>query len=288
MTTAAKLDSAQVRYSPEPTGIYTAPEHTGHAILGRTLPSLLDEACHNNPNARAFNQLYEGVWRPLSTDDFRTQAEALALGLTDLGLKKGDRVAFYTHSDLSFCLLDMACLIAGLVSVPIYLTHTPEAIRFILDETQAKVLAVSDETLLAEVEPLLNEVKSVTSLLIYDAKEGDAAALEHPLLSYDEVQGRGEEVRRKTSDAVKKLRATLQSDDLATIIYTSGTTGTPKGVMLSHENLSSNAVAAFSGIHELKRGEEVALSFLPLTHVFARTLQYGLYGLGRRRVLHDA
>ncbi len=280
MTTAAKLDSAQVRYSPEPTGIYTAPEHTGHAVLGRTLPSLLDEACHNNPNARAFNQLHEGVWQPLSTDDFRTQAEALALGLTELGLKKGERVAFYTHSDLSFCLLDMACLIAGLVSVPIYLTHTPEAIHFILDETQAKALAVSDAALLADVKPLLNEVKSVTSLLIYESEEGDAAVLERPLLTYAEVQGRGEEVRRNKSDAVKKLRATLQPDDLATVIYTSGTTGTPKGVMLSHENLSSNAVAAFSGIHELRRGEEVALSFLPLTHVFARTLQYGYMAWG--------
>ena len=280
MTTAANLGSAQVRYSPEPTGIYTAPERTGHAVLGRTLPSLLDEACHNNPNARAFNQLHEGVWQPLSTEDFRTQAEALALGLTDLGLKKGERVAFYTHSDLSFCLLDMACLIAGLVSVPIYLTHAPEAIRFILAETQAKVLVVSDAALLADVQPLLNEVKSVTSLLIYDVKEVDAARLERPLLTYAEVQGRGEEMRRKKSDVIKKLRATLQPDDLATIIYTSGTTGTPKGVMLSHENLSSNAVAAFSGIHELERGKEIALSFLPLTHVFARTIQYGYMAWG--------
>ena len=277
MDTATNL-SAQVRRPKVDTPhIYTAPEHTGHAVLGRTLPSLLDEACHNNPNARAFNQFKGGVWQPLSTEDFRTQAENLALGLTDLGLTKGERVAFYTHSDLSFCLLDMACLIAGLVSVPIYLTHTPEAIRFILDETQAKAIAVSDGALLENLNPVLSEAEQSLPLLIYDPEEVDTAASH---LSYSELQRRGEAVRHKNPNAIKELRDALQPSDLATLIYTSGTTGTPKGVMLSHENLSSNAVAAFSGIHDLKRGDEVALSFLPLTHVFARAIQYGYMAWG--------
>ena len=280
MNTAAKSVSRVPHPSaPGPTGIYTAPEGTGHAVLGRTLPSLLDEACRNNPNERAFNQFREGVWQPLSTADFRVQSEALALGLTDLGLRRGDRVAFFTHSDLSFCLLDMACAVAGLVSVPIYLTHAPEAIRFILDETQAKALAVSDGALLADIEPLLGDVKGLESLLIHDTENAPLTA-KLPLLSYADLQERGERVRRERPDAVKALRADLQPDNLATIIYTSGTTGTPKGVMLSHENLSSNAVAAFSGIHDLKRGEEVALSFLPLTHVFARAIQYGYMAWG--------
>ena len=285
MTTAANA-STSVPYPDIPNmsdGVYSAPEGTGHAVLGRTLPSLLNEACRNNPNARAFNQFREGVWHPLSTEDFRTQAEAVALGLTDLGLKKGDRVGFYTHSDLSFCLMDMACLIAGFVSVPIYLTHTGETTAFILEETEAKALAVSDAALLGEVAPLLDKLPKLETLLIYNTTHNTAevnADLGKPLYSYDDIQARGAPLRRRNADAVKTLRTEVQADDLATIIYTSGTTGTPKGVMLSHENLSSNAVAAFSGIHELRRGEEVALSFLPLTHVFARTLHYGYLAWG--------
>ena len=278
MNTAAKSAFQVPRPGAPGTGIYTAPEGTGHAVLGRTLPSLLDEACRNNPNERAFNQLKEGVWQPLSTAEFRTQSEALALGLISLGLERGDRVAFFTHSDLSFCLLDMACAVAGLVSVPIYLTQTPEAIRFILDETRSKALAVSDGALLADIEPLLG-AEGPQSLLIYDA-ENVPSTSRLSRLTYSDVQERGERVRREDPDAVRALRAELQPDDLATIIYTSGTTGTPKGVMLSHENLTSNAVAAFSGIRELGRGDEVALSFLPLTHVFARAIQYGYMAWG--------
>ena len=91
---------------------------------------------------------------------------------------------------------------------------------------------------------------------------------------------KGESLVQAAPDAVKTLRRNVQAGDLATVIYTSGTTGTPKGVMLTHENISSNVMAAFAGIPQLKRGQEVALSFLPLTHVFARTLHYGYMAWG--------
>ena len=123
--TVAPLNAASPPSSPHP--VFSAPKRAGRTLLGRTLPSLLDEACVNNPNPRAFNEPTEGGWHTVSSETFRSQAEALALGLRDRGFATGERVAFFTHSDLSFCLPDMACLMAGLVGVPIYLTQSADA-----------------------------------------------------------------------------------------------------------------------------------------------------------------
>ncbi len=258
--------------------VYTAPERFGRVILGRTLPSLLDEACTNNPNLKAFNEPTETGWEETSSKAFRAQAEAFALALRDMGLHAGEHVAFFTHSDLSFCLPDMACLMAGLVSVPIYLTQNADAVRFILQETAARVLVVSDAALLENIAPVLGET-AVRTIFIRNANAAKPPeGLE--LVPFSTLRARGEALLKTSPDAAKTLRRTVRADDLATIIYTSGTTGTPKGVMLTHENISSNVMAAFTGIPELKRGEETALSFLPLTHIFARTLHYGYLAWG--------
>jgi long-chain acyl-CoA synthetase len=262
-----------------PSTIHTAAPGSGELVLGRTLPSLLDEACQKHPNPKALNQLTSDGWQALSLHDFRQQAEELALGLRTLGLERGDRVCFYTHSDTSFCLADMACLIAGLVNVPIYLTHAESAIRHILKETEAKALVVSDDTLLAEFVPLLEDAPNLRAVVTARAlTQVPPLPKGMTLLTFDEVRKQG----RTHPEPVQKLKDTLEAQDLATIIYTSGTTGLPKGVMLSHENISSNAIASVTGLTGLKHGpEEVALSFLPLTHIFARMLQYGLmyYGI---------
>ncbi len=277
--TVAPLNAASPPSSPHP--VFSAPKRAGRTLLGRTLPSLLDEACVNNPNPRAFNEPAEDGWHTVSSETFRSQAEALALGLRDRGFTAGERVAFFTHSDLSFCLPDMACLMAGLVGVPIYLTQSAEAVRFILRETEAKLAVVSDAALLEKLTPFLADT-AVHTVLLRDVTGVPEA--EGPggisYLSFDTLLGHGDALRREQPEATKVLRGSLQASDLATIIYTSGTTGTPKGVMLTHENLSSNVLAAFSGIPELRRGQEVALSFLPLTHVFARTLHYGYLAWG--------
>jgi len=275
--TLAPMNAASPQVVP-PSPIYTAPPKAGHLLLGRTLPSLLDEACVNNPNPRALNQLTPSGWSALSTEGFRQQAEALALGLAELGLSHGDRVAFYTYNDLSFCLPDMACLLAGFVTVPLYLTHKAETMRFILRQTEAEVVVVSDGALLGKVGPLLEGTGVRTALVVHPT--GAQAPKGVTLQAIPELLARGERERNARPEAVKALRKGVQAGDLATIIYTSGTTGTPKGVMLSHENISSNALAAFSGLSGLKRGEEVALSYLPLTHIFARTLHYGYLAWG--------
>lgn len=268
-----------------PSQIYTAPPNTGTARLGRTLPSLLHEACARADNPRAFNQPDGDGWRALSLHAFRRQAEETALGLCDLGLSRGDRVALFMDSDVDFCVVDMGCLIAGLVDVPIYLTHAPEQVEYVLAHSGATVLVASSFESLRGVAGILGRVPAVRHVVV--ARGG----LDHERLSLppevdvstlESLRGRGRRRLEREPDAAERLAGALAADDLATIIYTSGTTGDPKGVMLSHENISFNALTSFSGMPDLVPGPdgEVALSFLPLTHVFARTLHYGFMHLG--------
>ncbi|MFO7314203.1 AMP-dependent synthetase/ligase [Rhodothermus marinus] len=259
--------------------IYTAPPDTGTPVLGKTLPDVLYEALARYENPAFLNQpAGPGRWTPISLRDFAEQAEALALGLHAMGLERGAHVAFYMESDAYFCLADMACLIGGLIDVPIYLTHASESIHYVIEHAEARALVVSNRALLERVAPLLRDLPRVQFVVVADATGLDADRVEgRPLYTFTQLLEAGRQRRAADPEAIARLRAQIRPGDLATIIYTSGTTGRPKGVMLSHENISFNALTSFSGIKQYRPGPdgEVALSFLPLTHVFARTLFYG-------------
>lgn len=308
--------------------VYRSPPNSGETILGRTLPSLLDEACDRHPNATAFNQWTESNWQPLSNQDFRTKVEELALGLQDLGLKQGDRIALMMHSDANFCIADMACLLAGLIDVPIDLTQTLENITFILQHSEAEALIVSNLDLLYQVVPYLWDTPNLKHIIVVEVvsdwqqtrsqllacqaqnEDGSesksqvdipaAACLCIPMLlcqgrvdrvcpqlpqcvqafSLEEIQARGKSLQAQANKQ-KEMRLALHAQMLATIIYIPNATGQLHGVMLTHENLSANALAAFTGMENLEFGErEIALSFLPLNHVFARSLLYGHINYG--------
>ena len=254
---------------------------SGKVALGRTLPSLLDEAAAERPNPRALNQPTAAGWEPLGTEAFRRRAERMALGLRAMGLERGDRVTFYTHSDVSFVLGDMACLLAGLVTVPIYLTHAEAALKHILRESEARAMLVSDPALLAAVRPYLAADARMALVALWSGEASGADLGAARLTSYRELEEAGARRLQDAPDAAERLRAEVRASDVATLIYTSGTTGLPKGVVLTHENLTSNVVAAFTGLYTFRPGAaEVVLSFLPLTHIFARTLQYGVMWYG--------
>lgn len=266
--------------------VASPPPDSGRVVLGRTLPSLLDEAAEQRPNPRALNQRVEGGWEPLSTEAFRRRAEALALGLRGEGLERGDRVAFFTHSDVSFVVGDMACLLAGLVTVPVYLTHAEVAVRHILGESGARAVLVSSPELLERLSAMLPGAEALTLVALWEGEvpSGPArGALPERVrvTSYAALEAQGARALEADADAGRALRDDLDPEDVATLIYTSGTTGLPKGVMLTHQNLTSNVIAAFTGLPTYRRGdEETVLSFLPLTHIFARTLQYGVMWYG--------
>ena len=257
----------------------------GKPLLGYTLPGLLYEAVEKYKSERMFNRRDGENWHTLSLDDYRAQAEDIALGLLDLGLEPGDRIALYMESDTYFCLADMGCLIAGLIDVPIYLNQGPGTNEFILRHSGARALFVSSLTRLHDIDELLAEAPAIKTVIVA-VPEPDQKLTPLPegvqWISINTLEKRGADVRERHPGRPAGLRERIQPDDLATIVYTSGTTGEPKGVMLTHQNISSNALTAFNELKDYKSGPdgEVVLSFLPLSHIFARTLYYGVLAHG--------
>lgn len=247
--------------------------------LGQTLPSLLYHAAAEYRNPTAFSRWTEDGWLSYSISEFRVAAEETALGLRACGLQPGDRVALYMESDVDFCLVDMGCLMAGLIDVPIYLTHAPETISYVLEHADAHAVIVSDRTKLRDIENVLNTCDSVHTVILIenDPTQGTIELSDRvSVRSLREIRSIGRNKNQSDPLAVREMSDQLAPNDLATIIYTSGTTGRPKGVMLTHENITFNALSCAEGLTGYVPGAkgETLLSFLPLTHVFARTNYY--------------
>lgn len=268
-----------------PGPIHTAPPDAGTVALGKTLPDLLYDACNNYENPRALNQPSDSGWDPISLDQFRVYSEETALGLLDLGLDRGSRVALLLESDVPFCIVDMGCLLAGMIDVPLYLSSSTDQMKYVAMHSEAEVLVVANHKRLEQASEFLSDLPNIETVILCDPG-GEGPNIDLPehvdLLSLEEVRSRGRTSVEDQTVAIEELREQIDPDDLATIIYTSGTTGQPKGVMLSHQNISSNAINSVGEITNFDNGPEgeVVLSFLPLTHVFARMLQYAFMARG--------
>jgi long-chain acyl-CoA synthetase len=263
---------------------YIPSTHIKPVQLGQTIPSLLDEVCDRHPNPQALQQWVKNRWRSLSNQAFRLESEELALGLLALSLKQGDRVSLFMHSDINFCVADMACLLAGLVNVPIDQGWNSEAILFILQQTESAVLIVTDLELLHQISPYLGKATFLKTVILVDVTTAETPPnlpSEVSVIPLEIVKAQGK--AQRSTQALQKLRLAIAPGDTATIVYTTGVNGQPKGVMLSHESLAGNILASFSSIPELQPGEaEVALLFLPLTHIFARVFLYGHFYYSHR------
>ena len=210
-----------------------------------------------------------------STKEWFERLRDLSLGLRALGVNRGDRVAIMSESRPEWLLADLALLVYGAVSVPVYPTLSASQARYILADSAARLVFVSSQEQLEKIRRVRHELPALEAIVIFDEVPPAAP----PVLSLASVIQRGHAqlveqwgAGRSFRDDARKVRPS----DLAAIIYTSGTTGEPKGAMLTHGNLASNLLAAQT---ILRIGdEEVALSFLPLSHAFERMLVYvGLY-----------
>ena len=206
----------------------------------------------------------DGTWRAISSEDLRTAVEEVSMGLRALGVEKGDKVAILSENRPEWAIADLATLAIGAADAPVYSTLTPAQVLYILNDSESKVLFVSNAAQAAKVA----EVRSQAKRLLHVIRM-DAAPIEGTL-HFDEVRAKGREALARDKNAVRTRAAEVKPEDLATLIYTSGTTGDPKGVMLTHSNLVSNVLGAakvFDGFGP----DDVCLSFLPLCHSFERT-----------------
>ena len=209
----------------------------------------------------------------MSNAEFRDAAEEVALGMHAEGFERGDHVAFFMNSDLYFVMCDFGTLIAGLVNVPLYTTYAPENLVFVANHGEAKAMFVSNDEMLANFAGWAGQVPEVRLVVL---AEGTGEGVTLPdgvrLVTLEALRASGRSAHADAPNRVDELKDQIDAEDLATLIYTSGTTGQPKGVMLTHQNISSNVVAALPTLGALGHQEEVILTFLPMTHIFARTL----------------
>ena len=212
-----------------------------------------------------------GEWRKYSAQEIADTVRALAAGLHAAGVRPGDRVANSTETNRpTWNFIDLAVLSLGAVHVPVYPTLTAEEFQYILEDAGAKFVFVSTEALRAKVASVLPRLPAMEAIYTYDPAEGN----ETVACCWEGLRLAGETLLRdqpaETNALLDGLAAAVRPEDLATLIYTSGTTGQPKGVMLSHTNLVSNCLAIVPLI-QAAPGER-RISFLPLCHIFERTL----------------
>lgn len=210
----------------------------------------------------------------ISSKEMFERIRDLSLGLRAIGVARGDRVAIVSESRPEWLLSDLAILTAGAVTVPIYPTLSSAQARYILHDSGARLAIVSTRLQLDKIQEVRHLLPSLEAVVVMDGA-AVAPADAPSVLRLDEVERRGHARMTGEWGAAKEFRdaaRTVSPDDLATIIYTSGTTGEPKGVMLTHGNLVSNMRATTDTLHISQ--DDVALSFLPLSHGFERMVAY--------------
>lgn len=246
----------------------------GFDALPQTIPHFCLESFRRNNKPDALSFKIDDVWHRLSGADAIERVKRIALGLSRMGVKAGDRVAIISENRPEWSLTDLAILSLRAVNVPIYTTQAVEQIRYILEDSGAKMLFISGKKLWKHAEEAIRSVERLEKLVFFDSDSGLAS--DSRALSLDDVEAIGSKAGE--IDNFEELLAQVKADDLATIIYTSGTTGEPKGVMLRHESFVSNVVAISKGL-PIKNTDR-SLAVLPLSHIFERTVFYVLCSNG--------
>ena len=239
-----------------------------------TLTELFFEALEQFHRDDAYQVKRDGRYQPISHATVHERVRRLALGLQELGLARGDRVAILSENRPEWAFADWACLSLGMADVPVYPTLPAAQITHILVNSGAAAIFVSGDGQAAKVAEIRAETPGVKHVITFGGTKPEG--VNHTLA---EVEAMGAAVDTAERGASWKAGAlAVQPGDLATLIYTSGTTGMPKGVMLTHDNLHSNVRTALTALPFTL--EDVALSFLPLSHVFERTCDYLFWTAG--------
>jgi long-chain acyl-CoA synthetase len=234
-----------------------------------TLPGLCLQAIARHDKPDSVSEKRDGQWVRISAVEFVRRVRHIALGLADLGIQPGDRVALISENRPEWSLADLAILSIGAVTVPIYTTQSVDQIRFILEDSGTRALLISGGRILKHARKGFEGVPQLEQVVVFDS--GAAATLEGAV-TLAGIEERGAAVEREDASAFDSLLGRGRGDDLATIIYTSGTTGEPKGVMLTHDNFVSNVLSITTGLPISPK--DVSLSVLPLSHIFERTVFY--------------
>jgi long-chain acyl-CoA synthetase len=231
-----------------------------------TLPSRLLHAIDNSPNPRA--QMFRAAdgWKNIASEELLQRVAGLSTALVELGVKPGDRVGLFAANRPEWHIADFAITGAGGVTVPVYFNEAPERMAYILKHCGAKVVFAAGPAQMSKLQGVRAQLPELEQVILADC----GAQLSADCLAYETLiaAAGGADV------ASYRMRASqVLPGQLASIIYTSGTTGEPKGVMLTHTNFCSNVTDSCANV-SFSSKDDIAISFLPLAHVYGRMMDY--------------
>jgi long-chain acyl-CoA synthetase len=212
----------------------------------------------------------KGVWVKYSVREYLLQVENTSYGLMALGLQKDDLVVTISNNRPEWNIMDMALSQVGIIHIPVYPTISEDDYTYILNNCKPKLLIVSDKSLHDKLKPIADKTPSILGIYSYNEIEG--------VRNWKDIVNLGMQHVPMYSKVLSKIRKSITENDIATLIYTSGTTGNPKGVMLTHRNIMSN-VYSISQTYHFDHTHRT-LSFLPISHVFERTINYYFQSVG--------
>ncbi len=219
----------------------------------------------HNPLDVMMTSKLEDKWTTYSTGEFIDKMNALSRGLIELGVQPGDKIALISHNNrCEWNVCDHAILQIGAIDVPIYPTMSEKDYEYIFNHAEVKHCFVSNDELYEKVMNIKDKVSTLQNVYTYEPVKNAP--------SWEEVVELGKSDTHAVE--VKKRAGVIKPDDLATLIYTSGTTGLPKGVMLTHDNITSNAIDSCDRLPQVESKDLRVLSFLPVCHIFERMLHY--------------
>ncbi len=229
----------------------------------------LDNALEKFPKDDAFSVKRNGKWEKFSTQYVKEKADFFSLGLIELGLKKGEKIATVSNNRPEWNIVDFGMEQIGVVHVPIYPTIGETEYKHVLSHSDAKILILSSKERFDFINPFAKDIPNIEKIYSFDTING--------VPSFEDIIKLGEETKEKNGETLKKMRDAVDENDLSSIIYTSGTTGLSKGVMMTHKNFVSNVIDSAVAV---PKDAELGISFLPLNHVFERMINYLYVYLG--------
>ena len=213
---------------------------------------------------QVLNAKENGTWISYSAQQYIDISHDFASGLLALGYQKGDKIATITNNRPEWNFIDMGMAMAGVIHVPIFTSLSSNEYAWVLEHSDARTVIVSDMSLLHKIRPAIKKLEAIRSVYTIDVIQGEA--------NWKEIVSLGSEQKEELANTLQKSKREIRPNDCATLIYTSGTTGLSKGVMLSHNNLVQNFMAA-AKVFGLKPDDRY-LSILPLCHVGGRMGNY--------------
>jgi long-chain acyl-CoA synthetase len=222
----------------------------------------------------ALRHKQNGLYRDISWEAYRQAADQAACGLIELGVEPQDRIGLLSENRVEWLMADLAMLAAGACNVPIHTPSVPRQVEYELAHSEAVGVFVSNQAQADKVAAVLGALPQLRFLVSFEPIQLSGRLQR---LTWHELRRLGWKVGRRGHERLLTREAAVRRTELATIIYTSGTTGPPKGVMLTHENLLSNAQASLE--HQAMEPDEILLSWLPYSHIYARTVDHYMTAL---------